>query len=159
MHTFFTSNSSICLIDRTLPGTTTPVQSGHRNNSNEGVLYFPESSKTGTSPSDCFVSYPGNSLRESYSSAVGVFYSHSRQGICASMSLYFKTKASVTQRRIFSPVSSQTDCIAVWYLFHIAFILVHLNWWLKFFSQTSLLIFRIPIPLFILSYTHLGPLV
>ena len=44
-------------------GTTTPGQSGTRNDGNEGVLRIPQSSSiTGTSPSDCLVSYPGHSL-------------------------------------------------------------------------------------------------
>ena len=44
---------------------------GAGNNSNEGVLCIPQSSSiTETSPSDCFVSYPGQSLGwGSYSSA------------------------------------------------------------------------------------------
>ena len=37
---------------------------------NEGALCIPQSSSiTGTSPSDCLVSYPGHSLGESYPSA------------------------------------------------------------------------------------------
>ena len=58
---------------------TIPGQSGPRSDGNEGVLRIPQSSSiTGTSPSDCLVSYPGHSLggvlplcRE----AVDVFYS------------------------------------------------------------------------------------
>ena len=42
-------------IDRALSGATTP--------GNEGVLHIPQSPGiTGTSPSDCLVSYPGHSL-------------------------------------------------------------------------------------------------
>ena len=42
-----------------------PGQSGPRSNGNERVLCIPKRpSITGTSPSDCFVSYPGHSLRE-----------------------------------------------------------------------------------------------
>ena len=60
-----TSNSSIWPIERTLFGATTPGQSGPRSIGNEGVLYFPQSSSiTGTSPSDCLVSYPGHWLGE-----------------------------------------------------------------------------------------------
>ena len=36
---------------------------------NEGALHIPQSSKTGASPSDGLVSYPGHSLKESYPSA------------------------------------------------------------------------------------------
>ena len=37
---------------------------------NEGLLHIPQNSSiTGTSPSDCLVSYTGHSLEESYSSA------------------------------------------------------------------------------------------
>ena len=66
-------------MDRTLP------QNGPWSDGNEGVLRIPKSSSiTGTSPSDCLVSYPGYSLvgdilplcRE----AVDVFYSPSRLG-------------------------------------------------------------------------------
>ena len=50
-------------IDRTLSGATTPGQSGPGSNGNEGVLRIPQGpSITGTSPSDCLVSYPGHSL-------------------------------------------------------------------------------------------------
>ena len=76
--------SSIWSIDRTLSGATTPDQSGPGSDGNEGVLHIPQSSTiTGTSPSDCLVSYPGHLLvgvlplcRE----AVGVFYCSSRLG-------------------------------------------------------------------------------
>ena len=51
-----------------LSGVTIPGQSGPECNGNEGVLSIPQSSSiTGTSPSDCLVSYPGHSLgRGSY---------------------------------------------------------------------------------------------
>ena len=46
-------------------GATTPGQSEPGSNSNEGLLcIFQGSSITGTSPSDCLVSYPDHSLRE-----------------------------------------------------------------------------------------------
>ena len=55
--------SSIKPIDRALSGATTPGQSGLGSNGSEGVLRIPNSSSiTGTSPSDCLVSYPGHSL-------------------------------------------------------------------------------------------------
>ena len=61
--------SSICPIDRTLLGATTPGQSRLGNADNEGVLCISKSSSiTGTSLSDCLVSYPGHSLEESYPS-------------------------------------------------------------------------------------------
>ena len=42
-------------------------QNRPESNGNEGVLHIPESSSyTGASPSDCFMSYPGQSLQESY---------------------------------------------------------------------------------------------
>ena len=57
-------------MDRTLSSATTPGQSGPESNSNKGVLCISQSSSiTGTSPSDCLVSYPGHSLGESYLSA------------------------------------------------------------------------------------------
>ena len=59
--------SSIWPIDRTLSGATTPGQSRPGSNSNERVLRIPQSSgKTGTSPWDCLVSYPGYLLVGSY---------------------------------------------------------------------------------------------
>ena len=55
--------SSIEPLDRALPGATIPVQCGPESNGNEEVLRIPQSpSITGTSPSDCLVSYPGHSL-------------------------------------------------------------------------------------------------
>ena len=65
------SNSSICLIDRTLLGATTPNQSWSGSNVNEGVFCIPQSfCITGASPSDCFMSYLRHSFgRESYPSA------------------------------------------------------------------------------------------
>ena len=51
-------------------GATTPGQSRPGSDGNEGVLSIPQSSNIiGTSPSDFLVSYPGNSLGESYPSA------------------------------------------------------------------------------------------
>ena len=45
-------------IDRPLSGATTPSQSGPGSDGNEGVLSITQSSSiTGTSASDCFVSY------------------------------------------------------------------------------------------------------
>ena len=57
-------------MDRTLPDVTTPSRSGSGSDRNEEVLCIPQSSSiTGSSPSDCLVSYPGYSLEESYPSA------------------------------------------------------------------------------------------
>ena len=54
-----------------LSGATTPSQSGPGSDCYEKVLHIPQSSCiTGTSPSDCLVLYSGDSLGESYSSAV-----------------------------------------------------------------------------------------
>ena len=53
------SNSSISPIDKTPSRATTLSQSGLGSNGSEGVLCIPQSSSiTGTSPSDCLVSYP-----------------------------------------------------------------------------------------------------
>ena len=55
--------NSIQPLDRALSGATIPGQSGPGSNSNEGMLCIPLSPRiTGTSPSECFVSYPGHSL-------------------------------------------------------------------------------------------------
>ena len=71
-------NSSIWPIDRTLSGATTPGQSGSSSDGSEEVLYFPQISKAGVIPSECFVSYPGDSLGERVlplcKGAIGVFY-------------------------------------------------------------------------------------
>ena len=68
------SNSSIWLTDRTLSGATTPGQSGPGSDGNKEVLRFSQNSSiTGTSASDCLVSYPGEVL-PLYSNEVGVFY-------------------------------------------------------------------------------------
>ena len=56
-----TQFNSIQPIDRTLSGATIPDQSVPGSDGNEEVLCIPQSSRiTGTSPSDCFVSYPGH---------------------------------------------------------------------------------------------------
>ena len=56
--------SSIKSIERALSGATIPGQSEPGSNGNEGVFRIPLSSSiTGTSPSDCLVSYLGHSLR------------------------------------------------------------------------------------------------
>ena len=58
-----TQFSSIWLIDRTLSDATTLSQSRPGSDGNEEVLRNPQNSSiTGTSPSDCLVSYPGHSL-------------------------------------------------------------------------------------------------
>ena len=63
------SNNSIWPIDWTLSGATTLDQSGPGNDGIKGVLCIPQSSSiTGTSPSDCLVSYPEHLLGESYPS-------------------------------------------------------------------------------------------
>ena len=55
--------NSIKPIDRALSGATILGQSGPESNGNEGVLHISQSSSiTGTSPSNCLVSYPGLSL-------------------------------------------------------------------------------------------------
>ena len=55
--------SSIWPIDKTLSGATILSQSRPRSYGNKGILHTPQSSSiTGTSPSDCFVSYLGHSL-------------------------------------------------------------------------------------------------
>ena len=59
---------SIWLIDGTLSGATTSGQIGQGSSGNEGVLHIPQSFRTGASPSDGLVSYPGHSLGESYPS-------------------------------------------------------------------------------------------
>ena len=61
--------SSFWPIDWTLLGATMLGQIGPGSDRNEGVLYIPQNSKAGPSLSDGLVSYPGQSLGESYPSA------------------------------------------------------------------------------------------
>ena len=64
-----TQFSSISPIDRTLSAANRAGQSGTGSDGNEGVLRIPQSSSnTGSSPSDCLVSYQRHSLEESYHS-------------------------------------------------------------------------------------------
>ena len=73
------SNSSIRPINRTLSSAITPGQSGLGSDSNEGVLHIPQSSRiTGTSPSDCLVSYIRTLVKEVLHfcrDAIGIFCS------------------------------------------------------------------------------------
>ena len=76
-----TQISFIKPIDRALPGTAIPGQSGPVSDGIKGVLCIPQSSRIiEASPSDCLVSYPGHTLwRVSYPfsrGAIGIFYSH-----------------------------------------------------------------------------------
>ena len=79
-----TQFTSIWPIVRTLSGATILGQSGPGSNANEEVPHIPQSSSiTGTSPSDCLVSWPGHFLGEFkplWRDGVGVFYSPSRMG-------------------------------------------------------------------------------
>ena len=80
-----TQFSSSLPIDRILSGATTPGKSGPGSDDNEGILRILQSSSiTGTSASDCLVSYPGHLLGEGLlplcGEAVGAFYSPSRLG-------------------------------------------------------------------------------
>ena len=67
-----------------ISGATTPRHSRHGSDGNEGVLRIPQSSSiTGTSPSDCLVSYLRHSLGGGIPlcrDAVSVFYRPSRLG-------------------------------------------------------------------------------
>ena len=47
-------------LDSTLTSTSILSQSGSGSNENEEVLYIPQSSRTGASLSDDFISYPGH---------------------------------------------------------------------------------------------------
>ena len=65
-----TQFSSIWPTDKLLSSATTTGQSRPGSDGNKGVLRIPQSSYiTGTSSSDCLVSYPGHMLGESYPSA------------------------------------------------------------------------------------------
>ena len=58
------SDSSIWPRDRTLSGATTLGQNGPWSNGIERVLQIVQCSRTGASPSDCLMSYPGHLLAE-----------------------------------------------------------------------------------------------
>ena len=76
-------NSSIWPIDRTIPGATTPGQSGSGNNGNEEVLFIPQISKAEASSSDGLMSYSythGGGILPHYRDVVSVFYSPSWLG-------------------------------------------------------------------------------
>ena len=60
------SISSISPIDKTLSGAASPGQSGPGSDGSEGVLIIPQMFKTGASPSDCLMSYPGHSWEGAY---------------------------------------------------------------------------------------------
>ena len=58
----FSMSTQFWPIDRTQSGATPQGKSGPESDGNEGVLCIPQdSSITGTSPSDCLMSYPGHS--------------------------------------------------------------------------------------------------
>ena len=66
-------------------GASTRGKSGPGSNTNKGILHIPQSpSITGTSPSDCLVSYRGHLLMRRVlllsSEVVGIFYNPSRLG-------------------------------------------------------------------------------
>ena len=64
------SNGLICPVDMTLPGVITPGQSGTESNDNDGQFRILQSYNiTGTSPSDCLMSYTGHLLGVFYPSA------------------------------------------------------------------------------------------
>ena len=71
-----TQFSSICPIDRTQLGITTPGQSRQGSDSKVRVLRFPQSTSiTGASTSNCLASHL-------YCDAVGIFYCYRRLGHC-----------------------------------------------------------------------------
>ena len=78
-----TQFSSIWPIDRIISGVTSLGQREPESDGYEGVLHIPQSSSnTGTSPSDCLVSYPEHSLGVFFlcRGAVGIFYSPNQVG-------------------------------------------------------------------------------
>ena len=66
----------------TLAGSINLDQYGHGRSSNQEELHFSQSSTTGASPSDCFVSYRTfiEGVLPFYRCAVGVFYRSNRLG-------------------------------------------------------------------------------
>ena len=83
-----TQFSSIRPIDTTLSGATTPDQSGPGSDDNEELLRIPQSSSiTGTSLSDCLVSYAGHSLGGFYPEEIQSVYSSSSADLTLGHSL------------------------------------------------------------------------
>ena len=116
--------SSIWPIDRALSGATTSGQSEPGNNGNEGLLCIAQSSSiTGTSPSDCLVSYPGHSLGWRYQSA-------------EVQSVYFITPG--TNLYLFDFVSTGWNNLNVYIIFYIH---IYYRFEMKFFIILNLLIF------------------
>ena len=75
-----TQISFLSPIVRPLSGAITPGQSGPGSDGNEGVFHIPQTYRiTGTSSSDCLVSYPEH--LPLCRGAVGVFYRLSRLGL------------------------------------------------------------------------------
>ena len=83
----------------TLSGATTMGQIGPGSNGNEGVLCIPQSSSiTGTSPSDCLVSYTGHSLGGLllYRCAIGLFYCPSQHRVNVKIVLFQLIQLSIS---------------------------------------------------------------
>ena len=106
-----TQFSSIWLIDTTLSGATAPGQNGPESDSNERVFRIPQNSSiTGTSPSYCLVSYPGQSLGlGSYPSAeVQSVYSKASQSTGQRL---FSVKIRTLVGRGLTPLQRFSRCI------------------------------------------------
>ena len=90
------SNSSSWPIDGTQSGTTTLGQSGPESNGNEGVFHIFQSSRTGASPWDSFVTYPRYLMRRGVLTicrdAVSVIYSPSQMVWVSVLILYHAHK-------------------------------------------------------------------
>ena len=90
-------NSSIWPLDRTLSGATTPSQNESASESNEEVLYIPQSSSiTRVSPSVCLMSYQDTLWRGVLpfcSDVVNIFYSPSQLGFSDFSGFSFKWHA------------------------------------------------------------------
>ena len=82
----------------TVSGTTTPAQSRPWSDGNKGALRIPQSfSITEASPSNCFTSYPGHSLRELYPFAemMSVYSAATVNWVCKRKKDKFKKKREI----------------------------------------------------------------
>ena len=93
--------------DRALSGATTPGQNGPGRDDNEGVLRIPQSSSiTGTSPSDCLMSYiwtlVAGDVLPPCRDAVCKFYRSSQLGwiYCYALSCNYLYKMDYTGKKI-----------------------------------------------------------
>ena len=117
------SNSSIWPIDRTLSGANTPGVSGTGSNGNGRVLCIPQSSIiTGTSHSDCLVSYTGRGLTPLQRSRRWILYPQ-LTGLSAMLCCFFKHHSDYHDRMLFVLKCTEISSLSLKFLlpWHVLF--------------------------------------